>query len=186
MCEFHMTKNSKKKNKLKIVLRKRTRTLPLRNRKLLIKALHDVAEEAGLATTVAENPERVRELHVAMVGTRAMRALNVQFLEHDWPTDVLAFDMREDDDAKIPSAAPENDLIGEVYVCPQVARRACREYNTSVTYELMLYIVHGLLHLAGERDKNARERQRMKRREQEIMNVLQNRYDLNSIFDCSK
>ena len=46
----------------------------------------------------------------------------------------------------------------------------------------MLYVVHGLLHSAGENDLEPPDRRRMRRREREVMKVLLDKYDLREIF----
>lgn len=116
-----------------------------------------------------------------MVGPRKMQRLNAEYLGHDQPTDVLAFDLT-DIAADVPAIDAASEVCGEIYVCPQVAQDACKEYNTSVGYELVLYMVHGMLHLAGERDDSPAQQQRMKRRETELMDELLTRFNLNSIF----
>lgn len=64
-----------------------------------------------------------------------MRTLNKKYLGHDYVTDVLTFDLGLG--------------FGEIVICPQVAVVNAKAHATSTENELVLYAIHGLLHLAG-------------------------------------
>ena len=116
------------------------------------------------------------------MGSRKIRELNRQFLGHDRPTDVIAFDLRDTAVPVLPAVEPE--LVGELYVCPTVAQAAARVHRTSVDYEVMLYIVHGLLHLAGYDDSRPVARARMRAAERRTMARLQRGTCLDGIFEA--
>lgn len=111
------------------------------------------------------------ELAVCLVGPRAMARLNEAFLGHEGPTDVLTFPY----DSKGPA------VCGEIVVCPQVACLQARAYRTTWQAELSRYVIHGLLHLTGYDDKNAKARRRMKRREDSLMRRLSRRFSLKEL-----
>ena len=54
-----------------------------------------------------------------------------------------------------------------------VARRVARELGTDVSEEVILYLVHGLLHLCGYDDRDELQRQQMRRREAEVLSLLE-------------
>lgn len=83
--------------------------------------------------------------------------LNRRFLDHDWPTDVLSFRLNE-----------EGPIEGEVYVDVETALERCEEFEVTAADELLRYVVHGLLHLAGHDDHTDEQRARMR--------SLENRY----------
>jgi probable rRNA maturation factor len=87
------------------------------------------------------------EISVAIIDDAEIQSLNRRFLEHDYPTDVLTFPMDRDDQIGY--------LSGEVVVSHETAAVAAREQSVHRDDELMLYIIHGLLHLTGFDDKNA-------------------------------
>ncbi len=91
-----------------------------------------------------------------------IKRLNRKYLKHPWPTDVLAFPLSSDFGA---------DFLGEVVVSANRARVQCRRFRESFEHELARYIVHGILHLCGEKDKQAAERRRMKIREDRILAI---------------
>jgi len=105
-----------------------------------------------------------RDVHVSVVDDPAIRRLNARYLRRRTTTDVLAFDLEADFHATGPSR-----LMGEVVVCADTARRQARRVGVSVALELDLLVVHGLLHLAGWDDHEAREARLMHEREREIL-----------------
>src|SRR5205823_3325871 len=78
--------------------------------------------------------------------------LNHRYLNHDWPTDVLSFLLEQ----------RESHLEGEVIISADTAAAVAAEIGTTAENEQLLYIVHGMLHLVGYRDKSAAEVQEMR------------------------
>ena len=82
-------------------------------------------------------------LSVAVVDDPTIHELNRRHLAHDYPTDVLSFALED---------APPR-LEGEVIVSADTAIANAAEYGWPAADELLLYVVHGVLHLVGHRDK---------------------------------
>ena len=82
------------------------------------------------------------EISLAIVDDPRMHELNRQYLQHDYPTDVLSFILEED----------EGFLDGEVIVSADYAAREAAQFGWSTDDELLLYVIHGLLHLVGYDD----------------------------------
>ena len=82
-------------------------------------------------------------LSLAVVDDSTIHELNVRHLQHDYPTDVLSFAL-EDEPPR---------LEAEVIVSADTACTNAAEYGWAAEDELLLYVVHGTLHLAGHRDK---------------------------------
>ncbi len=126
--------------------------------------LERLADESGLSGRFAG--VEGAELRFVWVAERTMASMNRRFLAHEGPTDVLAFDLAP----RLPALLPgEPRSVGEVYVCPAVAAKAARRYSTTPEWELLLYMVHGALHLAGEDDHTPHGRRRMRRLEKRLM-----------------
>jgi probable rRNA maturation factor len=83
------------------------------------------------------------EVSIAIVDDAAMHALNRQYLEHDYPTDVLSFVLEED----------EQRLIGQLIVSADYASREAPTFGWTTDDELLLYTIHGALHLVGYDDQ---------------------------------
>jgi probable rRNA maturation factor len=116
------------------------------------------------------------ELHVILVGGRAIARLNRTFLGHVGRTDVLAFALGT------PSAPAKAAAGGDVYVCLPVAAEAAARYHTSIAHECVLYAVHGMLHLAGHDDGDAAGRQAMRRAERRVLRRLREKVRFSAIF----
>jgi probable rRNA maturation factor len=90
------------------------------------------------------------ELSVLLVDTAAMAELHERWMDLPGPTDVMAFPMDEMDGARRPDAPDAGPaLLGDVVLCPAFARDQARKAGHSLTDELHLLTVHGVLHLLG-------------------------------------
>ncbi|MBI1901933.1 MAG: rRNA maturation RNase YbeY [Planctomycetia bacterium] len=103
---------------------------------------------------------RGAQISVAVVDGRTMRKLNRQYLHHDYDTDVLSF--RLDDAPRPAKTKGANPLEGEIVVSADRALVVAENYGWSPREELLLYVVHGALHLAGHDDKNRDQRAAMR------------------------
>lgn len=77
---------------------------------------------------------------VTFLGARAMATLNRRHLGHTGATDVITFAL---------GASPDGAVIGDIYICPDVARRQAAEHGVGVREEVARLVVHGLLHTCG-------------------------------------
>ena len=84
------------------------------------------------------------EISLAVIQDEQMRVLNARYLNHDWPTDVLSFVHEAD----------EQHLEGEIIVSADTAKRESHRYGWEPADELLLYVIHGALHLIGYDDHN--------------------------------
>jgi probable rRNA maturation factor len=112
----------------------------------------DEAALAAVARHVLDemgvNP--LAELSVLVIDAAAMTALHERWMHEPGPTDVLAFPMDELDTARGPDdSEPGPALLGDVVLCPEVARRNARAAGHSLEEELHLLCTHGVLHLLG-------------------------------------
>jgi probable rRNA maturation factor len=106
----------------------------------------------------------LKELSLALVNDSTMLRLHQQFMSIRGPTDVLTFPIDEDARGRI--------ISGEVVVCVPEARRQARVMGTPVGHELLLYALHGMLHLCSFDDRTAAGFQEMHRTEDEIFKRL--------------
>src|SRR6478609_7887624 len=104
------------------------------------------------------------DLSVALVGDRRMAKLHQQFMGLPGPTDVLTFPLDEDARGRVTS--------GEVVVCVAEARRRAKDHKERPERELLLYALHGMLHLCGYDDRTAADFRRMHRTEDKILTQL--------------
>lgn len=86
-------------------------------------------------------------LSIVFLGDDQMHQLNKQYLDHDYTTDVLSFPLDSD----------RENFSGEVIVCVDEASRQATALGVPLEDELLLYLVHGTLHLVGYLDKSAED-----------------------------
>ncbi len=116
-----------------------------------------IAQAAGW---IAEQFE-LRKLYasIAIVDDETIRQLNAERLGHDWPTDVISFVLDEFDDS----------VEGEVIASAETAAHICSAAGWNAVDELLLYIVHGLLHVVGMDDIEPDDRHAMRLMERECL-----------------
>ena len=106
-------------------------------------------------------------LSVVIVEDDEMAQLHEQYTGVAGTTDVLTFDMGEPD-----GSGREPAVEGDIIVCLDEARRQAERRGHPAHHELLLYAVHGLLHLLGEDDHDNDSYQRMHAREDALLEQL--------------
>jgi rRNA maturation RNase YbeY len=106
----------------------------------------------------------LRELSLALVNDREMAGLHEQFMNISGPTDVLTFPLESDRRGKATD--------GEVIICVPEARRQAKSHGVPVRDELLLYALHGLLHLSDFDDRTDRDDRKMHAAEDAILQKL--------------
>ena len=144
---------------------------PAPGRKLLTDFSRAAAREARL-------PERTEwALDVTFTNDRSMKKYNAELVGHSGSTDVITFAYLADADGFFPG-----EVGVELIVNPDAAAREGEKRGTGYSRELALYLVHGLLHAAGEDDLEPGARRRMRRREREVMTELARDFDFAQVF----
>jgi len=95
-----------------------------------------------------------RKVVIALVDDEKMAELHKRFLDKDGPTDVLSF--------------PH----GEIVVSADTALREAQARNIPPVQELVLYVVHGALHLAGYDDRTPKKRALMRAAERRVLKEM--------------
>ena len=122
--------------------------------------------------------ERDLIINIAFVNDREMARINEEYVGHEGTTDVITFCYLESDDELF-----DGDIAVDLFICADVAEReGSKRKNSTYARELALYIVHGLLHSAGEDDLDAVSRKKMRRREREVMKELEKEFEFKNIF----
>jgi len=117
----------------------------------------------AIRVTLEKHGRRSCALSVALVDDATMAELHQRFLGSLEPTDVLAFDLGE---------AEDENVDGEIVISLETAGRQSRDRGHPLASEVMLYAVHGMLHLLGYDDGSEAEAQLMHARENEILTEL--------------
>lgn len=116
-----------------------------------------------VVTGVLDGERRSASVSVTFLGRDAMRRLNARHKSRDTPTDVIAFTL----------PGPRGERIGDVYICPWVARREAAARGIPARQELIRLLVHGTLHVLGYDHPDAgRESSPMWRRQERYVESL--------------
>jgi len=104
-------------------------------------------------------------LHYNFVSAEKIQSINNQFLNHDYPTDVIAFDYCED-----------KELSGEVFVCQKIVEQNAVYYAQTPENETLRVLCHALFHLCGYKDKNSKDLAVMRSAEDKAIGAFHSTY----------
>lgn len=109
----------------------------------------------GLVNKVIAKEEKISgDLNFIITNDKNLRKINVQYLEHDYNTDVITFNYNSG-----------NVVNGEVYISLETVKENAMNYNVSLRNELIRVFIHGVLHLVGYDDKTQEEKIEIRRME---------------------
>ena len=111
-----------------------------------------------------EKNKRFAEITIFLVNDARIKGLNKRFLRKNSPTDVIAFD----------SSINKKEILADIFISVDSAIRNSRLYNVLPSDELLLYAVHGALHILGFNDKTPQQIALMRKKEKEILSCLSN------------
>lgn len=123
--------------------------------KRIRKLCERIVEDAGAKTG---------RIGIILVDSETIHQYNRDFLQHDYPTDVISFPIEE--------RLEEGHLEGEILACTQVAQDRAVEFGWSPQEEILLYVVHGILHLVGYDDTTPEERKLMRQKEKNYLALI--------------
>jgi len=111
--------------------------------------------------------ERVHfdEVSLHYVNTEEICFLHAEFFDDPSPTDCISFPLDTKD-------ATGYKVLGDVFVCPATALEYSREHGTDPLQEVVLYTVHGLLHLLGYDDLSETDEPIMRQKERDHLENL--------------
>ena len=109
------------------------------------------------------------EISILFVGDQGIRDLNRQFRGIDRPTDVLSFPQFLEGEPEPPGAP----VLGDVAISLETARHQSKGHGLSLGEELILLLIHGILHLLGyDHEISNREEERMRKKTRELFAMI--------------
>jgi probable rRNA maturation factor len=127
----------------------------------------DADRWADLARAVLRAEGRTGELTLTFVDREEIAALNAEHMGEHGPTDVLSFPLDSFDD--FADGMPGPVLLGDVVVCPAIARDAAPTHAGTLDDQLALLVVHGILHVLGHDHAEPGETRVMRERERALL-----------------
>lgn len=112
------------------------------------------------------------QVNFVFLDEESMTELNAMHLHHSGSTDVITYDLRP---------AADGEPSAEIYICPAVAAKYAAELGNTLSREICLYAVHGLLHLSGLDDLTPEARIEMRKGESQTMSALAKSFQLDQI-----
>ena len=104
-------------------------------------------------------------LSILFTGDKEIQVINKEFRGKDQPTDVISFAYHESDDFDI----GPYDTLGDIVISMETVEAHSKEYGHSIERELYYVITHGLLHLLGYDHIEEKNKEEMRRKEEELL-----------------
>ena len=123
------------------------------------------------------------EIDLLFLNDRSIRVYNREYKRHDRPTDVLSFAIDRGGSVRNGSSGTRRkDLIGQICISIDMARKNSKVFGADINSEFVRYIIHAILHLFGFDDRTRLMRQGMNDKETEILEVLWKKIDLSKVL----
>ena len=112
---------------------------------------------------------RNQEVSILLTGNKYIRRLNQEFRSIDQPTDVLSFPQNTDEDPCI----PEEIILGDIAVSLDIAKAQAKEHGLDFKEEIILLLIHGILHLLGyDHEISEQEEKQMRNKTRELFKLI--------------
>lgn len=125
----------------------------------------DLRERSSLKTFLTSlftrEKKKLEGLTYIFCSDEYLLEINRQFLQHDYYTDIITFNLAE----------RGQPIQGEVYISIDRVRDNAQQYHSSIKRELHRVIFHGALHLCGYKDKKKGEEVTMRKMEEKYLNL---------------
>jgi probable rRNA maturation factor len=95
----------------------------------------------------AQHDHSIQELNIIFVSDEELLVMNRQFLDHDYYTDIITFDLGTDN----------KTIQGELYISLDRVKENANTLGQKYSSEFIRVVAHGLLHLIGFQDKKSEQ-----------------------------
>ncbi|GHT10851.1 endoribonuclease YbeY [Bacteroidia bacterium] len=124
--------------------------------------MHKQALKKWITRTITDGYKFVvGDISIVFCSDEYLLQINQQYLQHDFYTDVITFDY-----SQLPTVS------GDVLMSIDTIRRNAGEYHTTFEQELHRVMIHGILHLCGEKDKTPAQQKKMREAENRYLQTM--------------
>ena len=127
-------------------------TYRLPEKRLTAAWLKRVAEEEGYT---------LGDVTYIFCSSKVHRKMNIDFIGHDYFTDVITFDYSD--------LRGEGVVSGDIFIDVETVADNARIYGVTARQEMLRVVVHGVLHLCGQKDKDPEDEKEMHRKEDKYL-----------------
>ena len=120
-----------------------------------------------LSTVCADEGKVLDEVNLIFCSDEYLLKMNVEYLQHDYYTDIISFDYCEG-----------NRILGDLFISKDRVLDNADQNNVTFDLELQRVIVHGVLHLCGYKDKSEEEQKLMRTKEDYYLSKIVSRETL--------
>ena len=120
-----------------------------------------------LSSTCVEEGKVLEEVNLIFCSDEYLLKMNIEYLQHDYYTDIISFDYCEED-----------RILGDLFISKDRVLDNAEQNNVTFISELQRVIVHGVLHLCGYKDKSEDEEKSMRSKEDYYLSKIVSRETL--------
>lgn len=114
-----------------------------------------------IKNSVKNEGKTISELSYIFCSDEYLHKMNLEYLNHDTYTDIITFDYTEG-----------NIVSGDIFISIDRVKENALKFNTEFLNELSRVTIHGVLHLAGYKDKTTKEKELMRSKEDFYLTLL--------------
>ena len=107
-----------------------------------------------LISSLQKESKTCGDLNYIFCSDEYLKKVNIDFLQHDYYTDIITFDYSEAD-----------EVSGDIYVSIDRIKDNAKQFDKPVYNELSRVLIHGVLHLTGYKDKSDADQKQMTEKE---------------------
>jgi len=115
-----------------------------------------------IAGVIQAHNIQIEEINYIYCSDKYLLEVNQQYLNHDYYTDIITFDNREQ---------LENPMEADIFISIDRVRENAADMKSTFTDELHRVMIHGVLHLLGQGDKTTSEKAEMRKREEASLSL---------------
>lgn len=116
-----------------------------------------------IRAVAAEYGYSVGNINYLLCNDEQILAVNREFLQHDYYTDVITFDY-----------TTAQCLNGDIFISLDTVRSNAEMVGATFDHELLRILIHGVLHLTGQADKTPETKAEMTRKEEKALLLIKN------------
>ena len=123
----------------------------LRDKRRIARWVEAIAEAEGFVAG---------DINYIFCSSEVHRKMNIDFVGHDYFTDIITFDYSE---------LEEGVVSGDIFIDVETVADNARIYGVTAREEMLRVVVHGVLHLCGQKDKTPRAEKQMHKKEDKYL-----------------